>query len=67
MNVQSYRDLKVWQLAMHLAERIYIELSNRLGFISETNMIDALNISSEVSRMLAGLRKSLSTKLASTP
>jgi four helix bundle protein len=122
MNVRSYRDLKVWQLAMQLTERVYrmtdsfpareiygltsqvrraavsvpsniaeghardstkeylrflsvaqgslaeletqVELSKRLGFAKETDITDVLNNSAEIGRMLAGLRKSLSAKLA---
>ena len=122
MNVRSYRDLKVWQLAMQLTERGYrmtdgfparetygltsqirraavsvpsniaeghardstkeylrflsvaqgslaeletqVELSRRLGFTTEPDTMDVLNKSAEVGRMLAGLQKSLMTKLA---
>ena len=122
MNVRSYRDLKVWQSAMQLTERVYritdgfparetygltsqvrraavsvpsniaeghardstkeylrflsvaqgslaeletqIELSKRLGFATEMDTMDVLNNSAEIGRMLAGLQKSLTEKLA---
>ena len=125
MAINSYRDLKVWQLSMRLVEDVYslsarfpkqesfglvsqvqrsavsvpsniaegqardstkdylrfisialgslaeletqLILSNRLTYITETNLTEILEITAEVGRMLRGLQKNLKTNLAPSP
>ena len=122
MSIQSYRQLKVWQRAMDLAEQCYtvtrpypveeryslvsqirraavsipaniaegqgrshtkeflnhlsmargslmevetlLQLSLRVGFLSEESLTSLLDVSAEVSRMLTGLRHALEAKLS---
>jgi four helix bundle protein len=125
MDVSSYRDLKVWQLAIQLSEMVYevtdgfpskemyglssqirraavsvpsniaegharnstkeflrfvsiamgslaeldtqLELSRRLKYVSETSFSEITERTAEVGRMLRGLQRALSHKLAPSP
>ena len=56
--VTSYRDLKVWQAAMKLAELAY-----RQTDIAEDDADELLASADEVGKMLRGLQKSLKARL----
>ena len=57
--ITSYRDLKVWQAAMNLADVVYRQTEN----LPQRETFSVLASADEVGKMLRGLQKSLKARL----
>lgn len=75
-SIRSYRDLRVWQVAMDLVIAVYavtkslpregevetqLEIGRRLEYFTPQDLVNVLSLGDEVSKMLAGLSRSLAS------